>query len=63
MGAKGDESECAGAGGAAFHGEKYVGDGSEGAKYFAGARFVGGWCDVVARVCVDIVLNGERQFQ
>ena len=42
MGAKGDESECAGAGGAAFHGEKYVGNGSEGAKYFADVRSVDG---------------------
>ena len=54
-GAKGDESESAGAGSAA--------NGSEGAKYFAEARFAGGWCGVVAGVCVDIVLNGERQFQ
>ena len=53
--AEGDESESAGAGGAA--------NGSEGAKYFAEARFAGGWCGVVAGVCVDIVLNGERQFQ
>ena len=47
-----------GAGGAAFHGEEYVGNGSEGAKYFVETRFVGGLCGVVAGVCVDIDLNG-----